>query len=134
MERGMAQPCRPTREQLAAAHHKRVPDIIAPSLKVLFCGINPGLYSAAVGHHFARPGNRFWPTLYAAGFTEHLFSPFEERELLLRGYGITNLVDRATGTADELSTEELIAGGRRLKRKILRYHPAMAASLGVTAY
>src|SRR5439155_10831314 len=124
----------PTREQLAADHGKTVPDIIASGLKVLFCGINPGLYSAAVGHHFARPGNRFWPTLHAAGFTERLLSPFEERALLDSGYGITNIVDRATGSADELSTEELIAGGRRLERKILRYRPAIVAVVGMTAY
>src|SRR2546422_5340111 len=98
-----------------AAGGRTVPDVLAPGLKVLFCGINPGLYSAAVGHHFARPGNRFWPTLHAAGFTQRLLSPFEERELLANGYGITNLVDRATGTADELSAEELIAGGRRVR-------------------
>jgi TDG/mug DNA glycosylase family protein len=130
----VTQPWRPTREQLAAAHGKTVPDVIAPSLKVLFCGINPGLYSAAVRHHFARPGNRFWPTLHAAGFTERLLSPFAERELLRNGYGITNIVDRASGTADELATEELIAGGRRLKRKILHYRPAMVAFVGVGAY
>src|SRR5437763_5512915 len=101
-------PPRPTRADLLAAVDKTVRDVIAPALTVLFCGINPGLYSAAVGHHFARPGNRFWPTLHAAGFTQRLLSPFEERELLRSGYGITNIVDRATGSADELSTEELI--------------------------
>src|SRR5713101_7026951 len=85
-------PWRPTREQLDAAHGRTVPDVIRPGLKVLFCGINPGLYSAAVGHHFARPGNRFWPALYAAGFTERLLSPFEELELLKLGYGIKNVV------------------------------------------
>src|SRR5438132_10901611 len=98
---------RPTRAELLAARDQPVPDLIAPGLKILFCGINPGLYSAAVGHHFARPGNRFWPTLHAAGFTERVLSPFEERELLGRGCGITNLVDRATASADELSAEEL---------------------------
>jgi len=125
---------RPTREQLAAAHGKTVPDIIAPGLKVLFCGINPGLYSAAVEHHFARPGNRFWPTLHAAGFTERLLSPFEERELLKQGYGITNFGERATATADELTSEELIEGGRRLEERILRYRPTLVAFVGVTAY
>jgi TDG/mug DNA glycosylase family protein len=133
-EQDVTQAWRPTREQLAAAHRKTVPDVIAPSLKVLFCGINPGLYSAAVGHHFARPGNRFWPTLHAAGFTERLLSPFEESELLQNGYGITNIVNRATGAADELSTEELIEGGRRLKRKVLHYRPAIVAFVGVGAY
>src|SRR5947199_10872519 len=97
---------RPTREQLLAAHGKRVPDVIAPRLKVLFCGINPGLYSAAVRHHFARPGNRFWPTLYLAGFTPRVLSPFEEAELLEYGCGITNLVRRATASADELTRED----------------------------
>src|SRR6266849_8470201 len=123
MEPGVAKLWKPTREQLEAARDKKVPDIIAPSLKVLFCGINPGLYSGAVGHHFARPGNRFWPTLHAAGFTERVLSPFEERELLQSGYGITNIVNRTTGAAHELSKQELIQGGRRLKRKILRYRP-----------
>jgi double-stranded uracil-DNA glycosylase len=130
----VARPWRPTRQQLSAARGKTVPDVIAPGLKVLFCGINPGLYSAAVGHHFARPGNRFWPTLHAAGFSARLSSPFEERELLQSGYGITNLVDRATGSADELSTEELITGGRRLERKVLRYRPTIVAFVGMTAY
>src|SRR5438270_8677920 len=106
----MLKPWKPTRQQLAAAEGKRVPDIIGPGLKILFCGINPGLYSGAVGHHFARPGNRFWPTLKAAGYTDRLLSPFEERELLRSGCGITNLVDRATGAADELSAEELRQG------------------------
>ena len=134
MEQEATRPSRPTRKQLAAAFGKAVPDVIAPALKVLFCGINPGLYSAAVEHHFARPGNRFWPALHAAGFTERLLSPFEERALLQRGYGITNLVARATGAADELTSEELIEGGRRLKKKILRYRPAVVAFVGVTAY
>src|SRR5215208_4119864 len=93
---------KPTKQQLLAANGKRVPDIIAPGLKVLFCGINPGLYSAAVRHHFARPGNRFWPTLHAAGFTPRWVSPYEERELLTWGLGITNVADRATAAADEL--------------------------------
>src|SRR5213079_2095462 len=111
-------PFKPTKQQLIDSAGKTLPDVIAPNLRVLFCGINPGLYSAAVGHHFARPGNRFWPTLHAAGFTQRLLSPFEERELLRSGYGITNIVDRATGSADELSTEELIEGARRLTRKV----------------
>lgn len=134
MDQGQIRSWRPTRKQLAAAHGKTVPDIIAPRLKVLFCGINPGLYSAAVGHHFARPGNRFWPTLHSAGFTERLLSPFEERVLLQHGYGITNIVDRATGAADELAAEELIEGGKRLKKKILHYRPATVAFVGMTAY
>ena len=101
---------------------------------MLFCGINPGLYTAAVGHHFARPGNRFWPALFAAGFTDRLVSPFAERELLQHGFGVTNVVMRATATADELSREELQAGGKRLMAKVRRYKPAFLAVLGLGAY
>ena len=111
-----------------------MPDVIAPGLQVLFCGINPGLYTAAVGHHFARPGNRFWPALFASGFTDRLVSPFDERELLKQGYGITNGVMRATATADELTREELQAGGKRLVTKVRRYKPAFLAVLGLGAY
>jgi TDG/mug DNA glycosylase family protein len=125
---------KPTKEELLAAQGKTIPDVIAHGLNVLFCGINPGLYSGAVGHHFARPGNRFWPTLYAAGFTERLLSPFEERELLKGGYGITNIVDRATARADELSIQELIDGGGHLKAKALRYKPKVIAIVGISAY
>src|SRR6187455_14417 len=108
---------RPSAADLAAASDKRLPDVIGPGLRVLFCGINPGLYTAAVGHHFARPGNRFWPALFAGGLTPRLFSPFEENELLKHGYGITNLVPRATAAADELSREELLEGARQLEKK-----------------
>jgi TDG/mug DNA glycosylase family protein len=111
-----------------------VPDVIAPGLRVLFVGINPGLYSGAVGHHFARPGNRFWPTLHAAGFTDRVLSPFDEHDLLDLGVGITNLVERATREAGELSAEELRAGRRRLAAKVRRARPAYVAFLGVTAY
>src|SRR3954470_18697944 len=127
-------PFKPTKQQLAHAHGKTLPDVIAPNLRVLFCGINPGLYTAAVGRHFARPGNRFWPTLYRAGFSERLLSPFEERELLKRGYGITNMVARATATAAELSDEELVRGGRALRTKVRKYGPAVIAFVGVGAY
>jgi double-stranded uracil-DNA glycosylase len=127
-------PWKPTKQQLLAAEGKTVRDVIAPGLRVLFCGINPGLYTAAVGHHFARPGNRFWPALHAAGFTERLVSPFDERELLQSGYGITNVVMRATATADQLSREELRAGGKRLAAKVMRYKPAFLAVLGLGAY
>jgi TDG/mug DNA glycosylase family protein len=127
-------PWKPSPDQIAAAYGRRVPDVIAAGLRVLFCGINPGLYSAAVRHHFARPGNRFWPTLHAAGFTDQLLAPFEERRLLELGYGITNLINRATASAEELSAEELIAGARRLKRKLRRYRPALVAFLGISAY
>jgi TDG/mug DNA glycosylase family protein len=125
---------RPTREQIAAAYGRTITDVIARRLRVLFCGINPSLYSAAVGHHFARPGNRFWPTLHRAGFTERLLHPSEQRELLERDYGITNLVARATAAADQLADDELIAGARGLQRKVGRYEPACVAFLGVTAY
>jgi TDG/mug DNA glycosylase family protein len=101
---------------------------------VLFCGINPGLYTAAVGHHFARPGNRFWPAIYKAGFTPRLLAPADERELLSYGCGITNIVRRATGAAAELTTDELKQGARNLRRKILRYKPRFLAVLGIGAY
>src|SRR5438094_7632243 len=127
-------PTRPTSAELAAAEGKTVPDLIAPDLRVLFCGINPGLYSAAVGHHFARPGNRFWPALHAGGFTDRLLSPYDEAEILTLGLGLTNLVSRATASANELTDEELIAGRRRLERKVRRYRPAYLAILGVSAY
>jgi len=125
---------KPTRAEVLACAGKRVPDVIAPGLRALFCGINPSLYSAAVGHHFARPGNRFWPTLHAAGFTERVLSPFEDEELLALGYGITNVVERATATAVELSPAELVAGGRRLARRVRRYKPRVLAVLGISAY
>jgi double-stranded uracil-DNA glycosylase len=125
---------KPSRADLLAAKNKTIRDVIAPGLRVLFCGINPGLYSGATGHHFARPGNRFWPTLYQAGFTPRLLAPAEERELLISGYGITNLVARATATADELSPAELVAGRRRLEAKIKRYQPQVVALLGIGAY
>src|SRR5262245_9245030 len=124
----------PTRDEIAAAYGKTIPDVIGPRLSVLFCGINPSLYSAAVGHHFARPGNRFWPALHAAGFTERRLRPSEQAELLAAGFGITNLVPRATGAAEELSDEELRYGARVLRRKVKRYRPALVAFLGVTAY
>jgi TDG/mug DNA glycosylase family protein len=125
---------KPTREQIQAAAGKVVKDVIGPGLKVLFCGINPGLYTAAVGHHFARPGNRFWPSLHQGGFTPRVFSPFEERELLPLGYGVTNVVMRATAAADELSDDELIAGGKKLVNKVRKYRPRVLAVLGVGAY
>ena len=130
----MKRPIKPTRADLLAAQDKTVRDVIAPGLRVLFCGINPGLYSGATGHHFARPGNRFWPTLHQAGFTPRLLDPSEERELLALGYGITNLVPRATATADELRPEELIAGRQRLAGKVKRYQPQVVAVLGIGAY
>ena len=104
--------------------------MIGPGLKVLFCGINPGLYSAATGFHFARPGNRFWPALHAAGFTPRLFHPSENERLLELGYGLTNLVNRATAAADELSPAELVAGGEILAAKVRRFRPGVVAFVG----
>jgi TDG/mug DNA glycosylase family protein len=124
----------PTKEEIAAAAGKSVPDVIAHNLRLLFVGINPGLYTAAIGHHFGRPGNRFWPTLYSAGFTPRLLSPYEERELLNYGLGITNVVNRATAAAAELSPEELAEGGLQLEDKVHHYQPAFVAVLGVGAY
>jgi TDG/mug DNA glycosylase family protein len=125
---------RPTREQLEAARGKGVRDVIAPGLRVLFCGINPGLYTAAIGHHFGRPGNRFWTVLHAAGFTRRVLSPFEERELLDLGLGITNLVNAATRVAEELETDDLRRGATRLERTVRRYRPRALAVLGLGAY
>lgn len=127
-------PTRPTRAQLEAARGLTVPDVIAPDLRVLFCGINPGLYTAAIGHHFGRPGNRFWPALHAGGFTPRLLAPHEEKELLPLGLGITNLVSRTTATADELTAEEIRRGGVELVGKITRYRPRVLALLGLTVY
>ncbi len=130
----MGEPWKPTKAQLLAAVTKTVPDVIKPDLDVLFCGINPGLYTAAVGHHFARPGNRFWPAIHQAGFTPRLISPFDEHLLLEWGLGITNMVMRATATADQLTAEELLAGAKALTKKILKYRPRFAAMIGVGAY
>jgi TDG/mug DNA glycosylase family protein len=125
---------RPTKHELAEAIYKTVDDLIAPDLKVLFCGINPGLYSGATGLHFARPGNRFWKTLHIAGFTDRLLDPEEEPALLEAGYGITCFVSRTTARADELSKEEYVRGGEILVRKLDRYRPKMLAVLGIGAY
>lgn len=105
-----------------------------PGLKVLFCGINPGLYSAATGWHFARPGNRFYPALFAAGITPRLLHPSEGEVLVELGYGLTNLVSRATAAADELRPDELVAGKARLLGKLRRYRPRIIAFLGMGAY
>ena len=125
---------RPTAQELLSAEGKTVPDLIAPDLKVLFCGINPGLYSGATGLHFARPGNRFWPAVFAAGFTSRLLHPSEPDELLAAGYGITAIVRRATATAAELSDDEYRAGRVALERKIRKYKPRWLAMLGLGAY
>ena len=128
------QPFKPTKQQLIEAEGKTVRDVIGPGLRVLFCGINPGLYTAAVGHHFARPGNRFWPALYQSGFTDRLLSPFEERRLLQLQIGVTNVVARATAAAAELTKADFIKGGKTLRVKVRRYGPRVVAVLGVGAY
>lgn len=111
-----------------------MPDVIAPDLDVLFCGINPGLWSAAVGHHFARPGNRFWKALQASGFSDGLLDPADERHLLDLGLGITNLVRRPTAMASDIDRDELRAGARLVSRTVTRWQPRFVAFLGMTAF
>jgi double-stranded uracil-DNA glycosylase len=125
---------RPTPEELDAARDTTIPDVAAPGLRVLFAGINPGLYSAATGYHFARPGNRFWPALHASGFTPRVFRPDEQDLLLPLGLGITNVAARATARADELTPAEIRAGGQVLAAKVARLNPQWVAVLGITAY
>ena len=125
---------RPTKEELLAAVGARMPDVIAPGLKVLFCGINPSVYSAVVRHHFARPGNRFWPALYASGFTPRLLAPHEQGELLALGHGITNVVEHASVSADSLTAEQYAEGARRLEARVRRYQPRYLAVLGIGAW
>lgn len=125
---------RPTKADLEAARSRVLRDVIGPDLGVLFCGINPGLYSGATGHHFARPGNRFWPALFSSGFTPRLLTAAEDTELPAFGCGVTNLVARTTATADELTHDELAGGGARLTRKIAKYRPRWVAVLGIGAY
>jgi TDG/mug DNA glycosylase family protein len=131
---GAGRPARPTPAELAAARQLTIPDVVAPGLRVLFCGINPGLYSAATGYHFARPGNRFWPALHQSGFTPRQWRPDEQEQLLGLGLGITNIVDRATARADELTAQELCDGGAALLAKAARLRPRWLAVVGVTAY
>ncbi|WP_060907511.1 G/U mismatch-specific DNA glycosylase [Streptomyces scabiei] len=111
-----------------------MPDVVADGLRVLFCGINPGLMTAASGHHFARPGNRFWPVLHLSGFTPRLLKPSEQGELPSYGLGITNVVARATARADEVTAQEYVEGGRLLTAKVERLRPRWLAVVGVTAY
>ncbi|MGP3945055.1 G/U mismatch-specific DNA glycosylase [Streptomyces sp. 6N106] len=120
--------------ELEAARDRLVPDVVGDDLRVLFCGINPGLMTAATGHHFARPGNRFWPTLHASGFTPRQLHPSEQSELVRYGLGITNVVARASARADELSDQEYREGGRIVEEKVLRLRPRWLAVAGVTAY
>ncbi|MEW2572194.1 G/U mismatch-specific DNA glycosylase [Streptomyces sp. NPDC047070] len=123
-----------TPAELEAARDRLVPDVVADGLQVLFCGINPGLMTAATGHHFARPGNRFWPVLHLSGFTPRQLKPSEQDELLSYGLGITNVVARASARADELSAAEYREGGRLLAAKVERLRPRWLAVVGVTAY
>lgn len=125
---------KPTAQEIEAATEKLLPDLITDGLKALFVGTNPGLYSAAVGHHFARPGNRFWPALYQGRITERLYSPFEDARLLERGGGLTNIVSRASKRADELSREELFEGAEILTQKVIKYRPQKVVFLGITSY
>lgn len=127
-------PFRPTRAELEAARALTVPDVVAPGLRVLFCGINPGLYTAAIGHHFGRPGNRFWPSLHRSGFTPRLLTPWEEDDLPGLGLGITNLVSRTTAVASELSTAELRQGGAQLVDRLEEFRPRWLAMLGLGSY
>jgi TDG/mug DNA glycosylase family protein len=119
---------------LAAARDTTIPDVVAPGLRVVFAGINPGLYSAATGFHFARPGNRFWPALHRSGFTPRQLRPDEQDQLIGLGLGITNIAARATARAAELSPAELRDGARLLTEKIARLRPQWLAVVGVTAY
>lgn len=123
-----------TPEELQAARDRVVPDVVAGGLRVLFCGINPSLTTAATGHHFAFPGNRFWPVLHLSGFTPRRLAPAEQAELLDHGLGITNVVARATARADELSAEEYREGGRLLTAKVELLRPRWLAVVGITAY
>jgi double-stranded uracil-DNA glycosylase len=134
MNRTLPTAWKPTKAEVLRASNKLVPDLIAKNLIVLFAGINPGLYTAAIGRHFGRPGNRFWPALYSGGFTPRVFSPFEESLLLDLGFGITSVVDRATARADELTDDEFIAGGRLLEAKVKHWKPTVVAFVGIHPY
>jgi double-stranded uracil-DNA glycosylase len=125
---------KPSKEDLRDALNRTTEDLIDYNLKVLFCGINPGIWSGATGFHFAKPGNRFWKTLHLAGFTDRVLHPSEEHELLELGYGITSFVKRTTARADELTAEEFVAGGKSLVKKIKKYKPQTLAVLGIGAY
>jgi TDG/mug DNA glycosylase family protein len=125
---------KPTKEDLEKAKNKTVPDLVKPNLKVLFVGINPGLYTTAIGHHFGRPGNRFWPALFASGFTPRLFSPYESEKLLDLNLGITNMVKRTTLRADELTKEELLQGRIDLEKLVLENKPKYICILGIGSY
>ena len=125
---------KPTKEDLRDATNRTTEDLIDYNLKVLFCGINPGIWSGATGFHFAKPGNRFWKTLHLAGFTNRVLHPSEEAELLENGYGITSFCKRTTARADELTADEFVAGGKLLTKKIEKFKPAALAVLGIGAF
>ncbi len=125
---------RPTPHDLISAEGCSIPEVIGPGIRYLFVGINPGLWSGATGHHFARPGNRFWPTLHGAGFTPHLLAPDDDETLMALGIGITNLVNRATAKASQVTDAELRAGAARLRATVARHRPVAVAVLGVSAY
>jgi TDG/mug DNA glycosylase family protein len=127
-------PTGPTKQDLQAAYGRSVPDLVGPDLRVLLVGINPSLWSGWSGFHFGRPSNRLWPTLHEAGFTERRLRPEDTGELLAAGIGITNLVNRATARADELTDDEIRAGVRRLEKLTAEWQPRSVAVLGVTAY
>jgi double-stranded uracil-DNA glycosylase len=125
---------RPTPDELRSAEGRSIPDVIATGLRILFVGINPGLFSGATGYHFARPGNRFWAALHGAGLTPRRLQPDENDELLALGIGITNLVNRTTAAAAELTGDELRAGAERLQRSVDQYRPGVVAILGLSAF
>ena len=125
---------KPTKEDLRDAINRTTEDLIDYHLKVLFCGINPGMWSGATGFHFAKPGNRFWKTLHLAGFTNRVLHPSEEHELLENGYGITSFCKRTTARADELTAEEYVEGGKILVKKIEKYKPRFLGVLGIGAF
>lgn len=129
-----AQHKKPTKTELQAAQNTTIPDILRPGLDVVFCGINPGLYTAAIGHHFGRPGNRFWKVLHLAGFTPSQLSPYDDGLGPTFGFGLTNVVARATARADELSPQEIRAGGQMLAAKLAAYRPRYVAFAGMQAY
>ena len=130
----MADRVSPSKEDLEAARGRTIPDVLGADLDVVFVGINPGLWSGAVGHHFARPGNRFWKALHGSGFTDRLLSPLEDASLLERDLGLTNLVARTTATAAELAADEIRAGARELEDRLEPLRPRFVAVLGIGAY
>jgi TDG/mug DNA glycosylase family protein len=130
----LAERVKPSKAELEDARGRTIPDVLGPSLDVVFVGINPGLWSGAVGHHFARPGNRFWKALHGSGFTDRMLAPNEDATLLERNLGLTNLVARTTARADELSANEIRRGARELEERLAPLRPRFVAILGVGAY